>query len=108
MSCDRFRYFLKVASYIPQDDMYAAGSVDRRRDEIYNNAVSKKNLGTAGAGLLAAGVTHRLSKPFADNTISLGKQRFRSAAMLGAGLYAAKRARDYFNKKQGPHGGSDG
>ena len=98
-SVERFRYFLEVASYnVPEDDMYAAGSVDRSRNDMMDRAVSKKNIGTLAAGTAAAASIHKLSKPFSDKNVPLRKQKIRSAAVLGAGLYAAKKARDYFNR----------
>jgi len=95
---DRFRFFLKVAAYEPvQDDMYASGSAQRHVDNQMARAFSRKNLGTAAAGAAGAAAAYKLSKPFSDARIPLGQQKLRGAAMLGAGLYAAKKARDYLS-----------
>ena len=94
---NRFKYFLKVASYnVPQDDMYAAGSMQRHVDNKLDQATSKKNMATLAGGALGATAAYKLSKPFADKRIPFSQQKLRGAAMLGAGLYAAKKARDYF------------
>lgn len=99
-SVDRFKYFLKVAAYsVPDDDMYAAGSVSRHSRDIVDKATSQKNMGALAAGALGVAATHKLSKPFSDKKIPLSQQKFRSAAMLGAGLFAAKKARDFLGKR---------
>ena len=103
MSVDRFKYFLKVASYsVPQDDMYAAGSMQRHVDNKISAATSKKNMGTLAGGVLGATAAYKLSKPFADKNIPFSQQKLRGAAVLGAGLYAANKARDYVGKPSTP------
>jgi|13_taG_2_1085334.scaffolds.fasta_scaffold00891_7 hypothetical protein len=97
-SVNRFKYFLKMASYnVPQDDMYAAGSMQRHVDSQIDSAASKKNIGTLVGGTLGATAAYKISKPFADKRIPLSQQKIRGAAMLGAGLFAAKKARDYLS-----------
>ena len=99
-SVDRFKYFLKVATYrVPQDDMYAAGSVQRHANDQIDRATSTKNMATIAGGALGATAAYKLSKPFADKRIPLGQQKLRGAAMLGAGLFAAKKARDHFSQR---------
>lgn len=105
MSVDRFKYFLKVASYnVPQDDMYAARSMQRHTSDKIDEATSKKNIGTLAGGALGATAAYTLSKPFADKNIPFSQQKLRGAAVLGAGLYAAKKARDYLSNSPKPSG----
>lgn len=104
-SVNRFKYFLKMASYsVPQDDMYAAGSMQRHVNNKIDQAASKKNIGTLAGGALGATAAYKLSKPFADKNLPFSKQKFRGAAVLGAGLYAAKKARDYLGGSSKPSG----
>jgi hypothetical protein len=99
MSCDRFKYFLKIASYnVPQDDMYAAGSMQRHMNNKYEKAMSAKNMATAAGAAAGATAAYKLSKPFADKRIPFSQQKLRGAAMLGAGLYVGKKIRDRYNK----------
>ena len=101
-SVDRFKYFLKVAAYsVPDNDMYAAGSVQQHVNDMINDSTSAKNMGTLAGGALGATAAYKLSKPFADKTIPLKNQKFRNLAMVGAGIYAAKKARNFFSKSGG-------
>lgn len=98
MSCERFKYFLKIASYEPlQDDMYAAGSMQRHIDNKLDSAMSTKNKATAAGAAAGVAAAYQLSKPFADKRIPFSQQKLRGAAMLGAGLYVGKKIRDRFN-----------
>ena len=100
-SVERFKYFLKVAAYnVPDDDMYAVGSIDRQKNEMLGRALSKKNIGTLLGGAGGAAAVYKLSKPFSDKKVPLSQQKIRAAAMLGTGLYAAKKARDYFSRPE--------
>lgn len=105
-SVNRFKYFLKMASYdVPRDDMYAAGSMQRHVDNKIDSAASKKNIGTLAGGALGATAAYKISEPFADKRIPFSQQKIRGAAMLGAGLFAAKKARDYFSSPSKSSGG---
>jgi hypothetical protein len=103
---NRFKYFLKVAAYdVPRDDMYAAGSTQRHVDNLIARAGSGKNIAALAGGAAGATAAYKLSKPFADKRIPLGQQKIRGMAMLGAGLFAAKKARDYASRQGKSSGG---
>jgi len=81
--------------------MYSAGSVQQHVNDVISDTTSTKNIGTLAGGALGATAAYKLSKPFADKRIPLKNQKFRNLAMVGAGLYAAKKARNLFSKKSG-------
>ena len=93
---DRFQHYIKLASYQVQNhDMYSMASP---RHQVESSNV--KNALTVGAGLAGAKLTHSLARPFSDKAAPLGSQKFRNIATLGAGWYAAKKAKDYLSPKQ--------
>ena len=95
---ERFKRALHSAKYAsynaPSSDIYAAQSVAAPTEF----KIPKKDLATGVAGLVGGGAAYQLSKPFADTNLPLSRQKFRGAAILGTGIYAAKKARDTINK----------
>ena len=101
----RLHLSIKLAAYDePDRDSYATQStryrVENRINKATTSALSAKNLGTLGAGLVAGKAVHKMSAGAADKTLPLRKQTFRNVATLGAGLYAAKKARDFMSSRQ--------
>lgn len=102
----RLRFLIKTATYdVPDRDMYSTGSTRYKANERVDAAMSNEDLASVGAGLVAAKGVHRMARPFADTKIPLRNQHMRNIAALGAGLYAAKKTRDYFSRGSQNNGG---
>lgn len=108
-------YLNKIASYdMPEQDVYSSGSAQNQ--QVQEAKKSLQSLGGAkglavgaGAGLLAGGLTAKMSRPFADAgskfSFNPKKMNIRNASILGAGLYSAYKANKYVRDKQrGTHG----
>lgn len=97
----RFNLLLKKASYtVPEHDIYSTNSTRYRLERRTGELASNKNLGTAAAGLAAGKLMHRVARPFSDAKVPLRSQTFRNLATLGAGIYAAKKARSFLSKRE--------
>ena len=110
-------YLYKWASYdMPEHDPYSTSSaqnvaMQESKKKLQAAGGSKGLAAGAGAGLLAGGLTAKISRPFADagSKFTVNPMKFkmnaRNASILGAGLYAGykvnKRIRD---KQRGVHG----
>lgn len=101
----RLAHVVKVASYdMPDQDVYSSGSTRYKVDQHIDSALSRKNAATLAGGVAAGKAMHSLARPLSDTKIPLRQQTFRNIATLGAGLYGAKKVRDFMSRREQKNG----